>query len=125
MTEAEWQASVVDLARILGWRHMHARRSIGKGSRWTTATNVTGWPDLVLWSERQQRVIFAELKTDTGKLTTEQVEVLRSLRTAGAECHVWRPAQLKDIRDILIRGQPGRTIAEPATEHQEQANDAI
>ena len=60
MTEVEWQAQVIQLARLLGWPHMHVERSTGKGSRWTSATNVTGWPDLTLWSERQQRLILAD-----------------------------------------------------------------
>lgn len=61
LTEATWQQQVIDLAHALGWRHMHVRRSIGKGRTWVTATNVP-WPDLTLWSERQQRLVFADRK---------------------------------------------------------------
>lgn len=101
LTEAQWQEQVQQLARVLGWRTMHVRRSIGKGNKWTTATSVKGWPDLTLWSERQQRLVFAELKTESGDVTPEQVEVLASLRAAGQEAYVWRPSDLGRVRDVL------------------------
>lgn len=101
MTEAEFQAHVIELAHILGWRHLHVRRSIGKNRRWTTATNVTGWPDLLLWHERQHRVLATELKSDTGKTTPEQEAVLASLAAAGIETHIWRPADLNEIASTL------------------------
>lgn len=103
MTEAEFQAVVVELAHVLGWHHLHVRRTIGKGRRWTTATNVVGWPDLFLWHERQHRTLAAELKSDTGKTTPEQEAVLASLNAAGIEVHVWRPADLDDIARTLTR----------------------
>ncbi len=101
ITEAVFQEQVVELAHMLGWEHMHVRRSIGKGRSWTTATNVAGWPDLVLWSERQCRVIAAELKSQTGKATVEQLDVLTSLGRAGVESFLWRPSDLDDIQRIL------------------------
>ena len=108
ITEAEWQQQVTELAHILGWRHMHVRRSIGKGRKWTTATNVTGWPDAVLWSERQQRIIFVELKSETGKPTPEQVEVLASLEKAGQEVYLWRPSDLETAKAVLQGPRPTR-----------------
>ncbi len=45
LTEADFQAQVVELAGILGWRVTHTAGAIGKGHRWTTATSVVGWPD--------------------------------------------------------------------------------
>lgn len=100
-TEAEWQAQISHLAKILGWKVLHIRRSIGKGHRWTTTTSIIGWPDLTLWNERQQRIIFAELKSEHGVLTPEQIDVLHSLDRTGLETYVWRPAMLEEIRDIL------------------------
>lgn len=101
ITEAEWQQQVIDLAHMLGWRHNHTRRSIGRGTRWTTTTSVIGWPDLVMWSEKQQRVLFVELKSEQGKLSFEQDIVLDSLRAAGCEVYVWRPSDLEDAKQIL------------------------
>lgn len=101
MSEAEWQQQVVELAGLLNWRHLHVRRTIGKGHRWTTATNLKGFPDLLLWHEVQQRIIGAELKTAVGRVTAEQVEVLRSLEAAGVETYVWRPKDLTLVQEIL------------------------
>lgn len=101
MTEAEWQEQFIQLAHFLGWKHMHARRSRGRGRAWTTATNVTGWPDLYLWSERQQRDMFVELKSADGKVTDEQAAVHASLRAAGKTVHVLRPDQLDEARAVL------------------------
>ena len=108
MSEATWQEQLLDLAHLLGWRHRHVRRSIGKGKKWTTATNVKGWPDAVLWSERQQRIIFVELKSETGKPTPEQVEVLASLEKAGQEVYLWRPSDLETAKAILQGPRPAR-----------------
>jgi hypothetical protein len=107
VTEAEFQEQVIELAHMLGWDHMHVRRSIGKGKKWTTATNVKGWPDLTLWHSRHG-VIFVELKTDIGKTSPDQDEALASLRPA-APTFVWRPRDFDDIQAILT----GRLDAAP------------
>lgn len=96
LTEQEFQALVVDLANALGWRHNFTRRTIGKGRKWTTATSVVGWPDLVLFNPSRGGVLFRELKTDVGKLSDEQRVVLEQLRAAGADARVWRPGDLED-----------------------------
>lgn len=101
MTEAEFQAQVVELATITGWRHLHVRRTIGRGRKWTTSTNLAGWPDLLLW--RPGRIIAVELKTDVGKVTDDQEDVLRSLAEAGVESFVWRPSDWDLIATTLGR----------------------
>lgn len=101
LSEAEFQAQLLELAHLLGWRHNFTRRSIGKGRKWTTATSCIGWPDLTLWSERRHRLVLAELKSDTGRVTTEQQEVLASLRTAGVEAYLWRPGDWDEIERVL------------------------
>lgn len=101
ISEAEWQEQVLDLARATGWRTMHVRRSIGKKRQWTTATSVVGWPDLVMWNERQRRLLFVELKSDSGLLSDHQDDVLCSLQAAGCEVHVWRPRDLDDVQKAL------------------------
>jgi hypothetical protein len=101
ISETAWQEQVIDLAHTLGWRHMFVRRSIGKGRKWTTATNVPGWPDLTLWSEGRTRVIFAELKSESGKPSPDQIAVLRSLTNAGCETAIWRPSDLYHVALVL------------------------
>lgn len=89
MTEAELQHAVIQLAHMLGWHHMHARRSRGKGGGWTTATNVP-WVDLTLWHPRKGGVLFRELKRDERSVWQPgQREVLEGLRAAGADADVW------------------------------------
>lgn len=104
-TEAEFQAQVVQLAGILGWKVLHIRRSIGKGNRWTTTTSIVGWPDLLMWHPRHG-VLARELKTDTGKLTAEQGEVLASLCAAGVDAGVWRPADFEEEIPSTLAGEP-------------------
>lgn len=103
MTEAEWQEQLLDLAHMLRWQHLHVRRTIGKGRKWTTSTNVVGWPDLTLWNEQQQRVMFVELKSEAGKVSPEQEAVLASLAAAGLEVHIWRPSDLDAAHEALRR----------------------
>lgn len=100
--EADWQQQLIELAHLLGWRHLHVRKSIGKGSKWQTTTNMKGWPDLLLWSTRQPgRHIAVELKSESGTPTPEQVEVLAELEAAGFECFVWRPSDLDTAQSVL------------------------
>jgi hypothetical protein len=98
--EAEWQAQVIDLAHHLGWQHMHVRRSIGKGRRWVTATNLDGWPDLTLirpTAANDGEIIFAELKAEKGKVADDQLVVHDLLRRAGHDVYVWRPSDLEAV----------------------------
>lgn len=96
MLERDWQTDVLKLAALYGWQAMHVRTTRGKGGRHTTSTSVVGWPDLTLW--RDDRLIFAELKSDTGKTTPEQEAVLASLRLIPcAHVAVWRPADIDAV----------------------------
>jgi hypothetical protein len=92
LTEKEWQAQVLQLAKLCGWKkafHVYdSRRSH------------TGWPDLVLVRER---LVFAELKTETGKVSPAQWEWLDALGYAGAEVYVWRPSDLEQVAATLRR----------------------
>ena len=105
LTEAQFQAQVVQLMRHLGWRTMHVRRSIGKGRKWATTTSVEGWPDICAWKPGREgflgRFLVAELKSERGKLSAEQEDVLASLEAAGVETYVWKPSDLDEIARIL------------------------
>lgn len=103
LTEAQFQQQVTDLCDLLGWRWNHVRRSIGKHQRWTTATSVIGWPDLAIWGHG--RFLLVELKTDRGKLTAAQRDVLGSLRDAGVDARVWRPRDWDEIEAVLAMGR--------------------
>lgn len=90
MTHAELQAEVVKLLNCTGWSYLHVRKSIGKGKRWTTTTNVVGWPDLgPCWSPRQPgRFLAIEVKVPPDWLRDDQAACLASLASAGVECFV-------------------------------------
>lgn len=110
-TEAEFQAQIIQLAHIYGWKHMHARRSIGKGRKWVTATNIP-WPDLTLFHPTKQRFLIRELKTNTGKPTPQQLEVLQQLRDSGIDADIWRPNDWPAIQATLTHGAP-MTVPSP------------
>ena len=104
ITETEWQAQVVELAHALGWQHLHVRRTVGRGRKWVTATNLEGWPDLTLirpTANHDGEIIFAELKSEKGRLDPKQAEVHQLLARAGHEVYVWRPSDLEAVRDRL------------------------
>jgi hypothetical protein len=89
--EARFQARILRLARQHGWLCYHTRDSRGSAE---------GFPDLVMVRES---IIFAELKTRTGKLTAEQERWLTMLSTTQSrvEVYCWRPAQWAVIEHRL------------------------
>lgn len=102
--EAEFQAQVIQLARLLGWRVAHFRAAQTKrGWRTPVSADGAGFPDLVL--ARKGRVIFAELKTQRGKLSTAQECWQNELSGLPNDDRVlvtvWRPADWSDIEAAL------------------------
>jgi hypothetical protein len=87
--ERFWQQQVVALARTLGYRSYHTLRS--KGSQ-------PGYPDLTLVRDR---VVFLELKTESGKTTGKQKEWLSALERAGADVYVVRPRHMQALATVL------------------------
>jgi len=102
MTEAEFQSKVIDLAKWCGWRVFHPRPAqIGSEGRWATHyTGDAGFPDLVLCHPRKG-VLFAELKSDKGRVSTAQTMWLTELVDAGAEVHLWQPKHWPEIEARL------------------------
>lgn len=100
LTEREWQAQVIDLARSTGWLVRHfsdSRRQVRPGVH-VGDRLAAGVPDLLLIRER---VVWAELKTDRGKLRPAQEVVIAALEAAGAEVHVWRPRDIDAVVEVL------------------------
>jgi tRNA1(Val) A37 N6-methylase TrmN6 len=46
-------------------------------------------------------IVFAELKTQRGKITAGQEEWLTALRACGQMAFVWRPDQMQEICELL------------------------
>jgi len=104
MTEAAeriFERAVVDLAKMNGWL-VHNPRPARYQRDW-----MRGWPDLCLIRIDPNGgvgdTIFAELKTPVGRLSAEQVTLLKHLARSGFECHVWRPNDLQRIADRLAK----------------------
>lgn len=100
ITEAQWQEQVTTLMRYLGWTFLHVRKSIGKGKRWQTTTNLVGWPDLFAWHPTRG-FVAVELKVGKNVATPEQTALLYSLRTAGARTMVAYPEDLYAVKAML------------------------
>lgn len=105
LSEREFTQIVVDLARREGWWRYHTYRS---------ERSQPGFPDEVLVRER---IVFAELKTEKGRLAPAQEECVDRLRAAGAEVHVWRPSDLVEIAAVLRRraGATGAVASTPSS----------
>lgn len=98
-SEAGFTRAVIELARLHGWLVMHQRPAMtAKGWR-TAIIGDKGFPDLCM--VRGNRLIFAELKSATGRVAKEQAVWLARLMGAGAECYIWRPCDWKSIETIL------------------------
>ena len=93
MNEAALQRAVIDLARWFGWLVWHDVDS---------RRNTAGWPDLVLVHARTGRLVFAELKSQAGRIRPEQHLWLRLLGMRH-EVYVWRPQDWDSgsIRSVL------------------------
>lgn len=102
MTEQELQLAILELAGALRWRSYHTHDS---------RRSAAGFPDLVLVSHTRHRLVFAECKSATGKLSAAQQLWLSDLEAAGGtaydpgsltfqrpipEVYVWRPSDWLD-----------------------------
>jgi hypothetical protein len=91
VSEAEWQQSVVSLARLYGWRVYHTH-----DSRHSTA----GFPDLVL--VRGRRLIFLELKREGKEPDPEQRGWLHDLGDVEDVRALWAtPSAARAIQELL------------------------
>lgn len=109
ITERAFQTAVIDYARRSGWlvAHLHdSRRQVAPGVH-VGDRDAAGFPDLVL--VRGSRVLFAELKTETGRLRHAQVLWLEALRAVESDAagrvlvRVFRPSDWPEIERTLAR----------------------
>ena len=50
---------------------------------------------------RPPQIIYAELKSEKGRLTREQKMWIHDLEEAGADVRLWRPSDMREIEDTL------------------------
>jgi hypothetical protein len=100
--EAGFQAAVIEVARLGGWKVAHFRPARTKyGWKTPVAADGAGWPDLAC--VRGDRAVFAELKSETGKLSDAQADWLDRLRLLPcAEVFVWRPSDWDEVVATLV-----------------------
>lgn len=118
MTEAQFQAQVVQLAKMAGWL-VHAERPAQTGRGWRTPIQGhAGFFDLVLI--RSGQVLFVELKSRIGQLRPEQREWFAAvqehltvgpgmepipLTTPRVRAFCWRPVDELEIIKTLTRAR--------------------
>lgn len=91
VTEKQWMQRVVDLAHLRRWFGYHT---------YDSRRSQPGFPDLVLL--RGPRCVVAELKSETGRLTTAQQAWLTAFRQIPAlEVHLWRPSDWPRVLETL------------------------
>lgn len=126
MSEREFQDSLVNDARTLGWRVAHFRPAQDRRGNWQTPLQGDpGFPDLVMVSPDLGQIVFAELKRADGRarLRDDQVAWQEALTVAcqvinrrhdfadpipaqpGVYATVWTPRHMDDIDAVLNGGR--------------------
>jgi len=88
-SEKWFQADVVRFAERCGWTVYHT---------YDSRKSKPGFLDLIMVRER---IVFAELKTEAGRLTAAQESWIELLRLAGGEVYEWRPSMWPAIEQTL------------------------
>jgi len=96
-TETDFLSQVVDLAHLCGWKVHHSRPAWTAEGYRTPIQGDVGFLDLTLVHEERKLLIFAELKSEKGRLTLAQELWIRALRAAGQIVHIWCPSQWEEI----------------------------
>ena len=117
ISETAFLSQLLDLLKLFGWKYEHTFEQ-----RIYARRTSKGFPDIV--AVRPPRLIFAELKSEAGKVTTEQETWLEDLKECmrmitlvpmvsgkklpleplipSFEVYLWRPSQLEsEIMEVL------------------------
>jgi len=95
ITENQFQEQIKELAKLFGWLYYHT---------WKSYHSPQGFPDVTLVRlEPEPRLIFAELKSESGQPTESQWIWLYVLQHIGkpVECYLWKPSDWDTIVSIL------------------------
>lgn len=102
-SESEFMRYVIDFLRLNGWRVSHTLRVVtGKGHR-TCVAGDHGFPDVV--ASLGGRIAFLELKSDSGRLSGDQVEWLNNLAKVSREPAFWNGKH--DVPPHVVRADDG------------------
>ena len=99
-TEDQFLTWILDRARASRWRTIHVRPGRTGAGEWRTPVqgDGVGFPDLVIVRDR---IVYAEVKSERGTLSTEQAEWRERIIFAGGEWHLWRPRHRDLITEVL------------------------
>lgn len=107
ITEAQWQNQVLQIAAWNGWTHRYHAPDNRPGPNGRVQAVRAGFPDLVLLRDDgpHHRLVFVELKRETGRVTSEQLDWLDRLNDVpGVEAYLWRPSDRPHVERLLARG---------------------
>ena len=102
--EANLQKQILELAAYYNWAWYHPpdnRPIRAHDGKVRFQTVVAGWPDLILC--RPPELIAVEVKSQSGRVSSEQSEWLRRLTVCGVETAVWRPDDWDAVQARLSR----------------------
>jgi hypothetical protein len=96
LSEKQWSQQFKGLFTVLGWVGYHPYLSIH---------SERGWPDWSLVHLTTKRLIFVELKKESGKLSDSQIRWRDLLEATGQEWYCLKPSQFDEAAEIL-RARP-------------------
>lgn len=92
ITEKAFQATVIKALKITGWEFYHT---------FDSRRSVRGFPDLVCLHAAKKKAMAIEIKTETGKLTTEQDQWLALFSLCGIESWLLRPSMFDEFWEAI------------------------
>jgi len=104
LSERDFSTQIESLLKLFGWRWVHSRPARTEHGWRTALSGHKGFVDIV--AVRNGMCLFIELKSGKGKLSDEQEEWIRELKSVadhslGVMVFVWKPDQLDEIMEIL------------------------
>lgn len=98
--EPDFQAQVIEVAHLFGWRVAHFRPAQTRhGWRTPVAADGAGWPDLFM--VRRDRSLAIEVKSASGRTTPDQDAWLAAMARAGIPAMVARPDDFDAVVELL------------------------
>ena len=105
ISEAVFQAQIVDLAHLYGWKvcHFRAARS-QRGWRTPCAADGEGYVDLFMVHPKWKLKLWVEAKSLIGKRTPRQDMWAEWLIEAGCDYRLWRPTNEDFNEAVAVLG---------------------
>ncbi|PPF64666.1 VRR-NUC domain-containing protein [Clavibacter michiganensis] len=117
MTETELQNVIIAAAKRMGYLVYHT---------YDSRRSASGYPDLHLVHGAKGWSLFRELKSATGRVTTDQKKWLAALTSAGVDASVWRPIDwFNGSIDKQLRGERKPPAPRGATSTAEFTDEVL